>query len=127
MYTCDHIGVLTGDSARLKEFYCRKLGFQKEKEAVLSGPITKTIFNVDGDVKFSRLFRGDFKLEIFQPLEPIKLKPGRGFHHFGLVVGDREEFLVMMTERDVPVIRIERDSNPVYFIKDPDENLIEIR
>ncbi len=126
-FGCDHIGILTGDADRLEEFYITKLGFQKEKDVVLSGPITETLFGVDAEVRFIRLFRGDFKLEIFQPTSEIKSGSGAGFHHFGLVVGDKDEFLVMMAERDVPVIRIDRDGNPVYFIKDPDGNLIEIR
>lgn len=126
--SCDHIGILTKDAESLERFYCDKLGFQKEKETVLSGPITKTLFDVDCDVTFVRVFQDDFKLEIFQPEEDVKFDRGKvGFHHFGLVVGDKDQFLKEMGERGVPIIEIKRNDHSVYFIKDPDGNLIEVR
>lgn len=125
---CDHIGILTSNAKRLEDFYCMKLGFQKEKETVLKGPITKTLFSVDCDVIFVRLFRDDFKLEIFQPKEDLKFDRGKvGFHHFGLVVGDKDQFLKEMGERGVPIIEIKRNDHSVHFIQDPDGNLIEVR
>jgi len=42
-------------------------------------------------------------------------------------VGNREAFVQKMKEKGVAIIEVQRNDHLVYFIKDPDGNLIEIR
>jgi len=128
-YGCDHIGVFTNNPGGLIKFYTDKLGFTKEKEDALSKSTMEAIFNFPYDCNLVRLGLGNVKIEIFAPVSVMENKIDNifGYNHWGFVVPEREKFLQELKNRKVEIIEIKRDGRPVYFIKDPDGNRIEIR
>jgi hypothetical protein len=65
---CDHLGIFTNNSRRLAEFYQEKLGFEKEKEEIVSHSVMVSIFGLASDCRLVRLVLGTVKIEIFHPL-----------------------------------------------------------
>ena len=69
-------------------------------------------------------------LELFEPLS-TKVREAISrvscLNHWGYCVENREDFVQNLREKDVPVIEIKRNGRTVYFVTDPDTNLIEIR
>lgn len=127
---CDHIGLLTNNLKRLERFYIQRLGFRKEREEILPESIAQPIFKVPPAIRFVRLFFGDTKLELFEPLNKNLKKVGAthcGYHHWGFCVEDRVAFLKKLRMKGIEVIEVKRDTQSVYFIEDPDGNRIEIR
>jgi len=125
IYGCDHIGILTNNSNTLIEFYTNILGFEKEKSDELQESIAKQVFGIPSACKFIKLKKGTVKIEIF---ESVSFKSNKtGLHHWGYCVGDVERFAYILKSKKINLIEIERNKHKVYFVKDPDGNLIELR
>jgi catechol 2,3-dioxygenase-like lactoylglutathione lyase family enzyme len=128
--TCDHIGFFTKNADKLIEFYTGILKFTLKRENVLDSSMASAIFGIDSDCRFIKLVHNDFMLELFEPLS-AKIREGISEaacrSHWGYCVENREDFVKHMRKMNVPVIEIKRNGRPVYFITDPDKNLIEIR
>ncbi len=130
MKTCDHIGFFTKNADRLIEFYTVILKFTFKQESVLSSSMTRAIFGVDSDCRFIKLVRNDFTLELFEPLSvKVREKMSRVScrYHWGYCVENREQFVQNLRAKSIPITEIKRNGRSVYFITDPDTNLIEIR
>lgn len=133
---CDHLGLFTDDVDRLALFYGEAFGFTVEKDEVLSLDLARSIFGVKSACRFVKLAAADREggavvaLELFQPLD-VKLDSRRGtaagYNHWGLRVGDRAEVARALRNRGVPVVEVDRKGHSVFFVKDPDGNLIELR
>ena len=128
---CDHIGIMTSNAETLIQFYAAKLGFEMEKDETLPASIAQEIFGITCDLRFVRMVLGDVKIELF---EPIEVEEGRGnmvcggYHHWGLHTGDREGVFERLRRDGVDVVEVRKnDGHVVYFARDPDGNLIEIR
>lgn len=129
-YSVDHIGLWTQDAFKLIKFYKDKLGFKVISSQRLTKEIVKKIFGLNTACCFYRLQSEGLKLEIFEPHRKFRTKKHKifsGIHHFGLVVEDRETFIKNARKQKIKIIKIRRNSHIVYFIKDPDGNMIEIR
>jgi catechol 2,3-dioxygenase-like lactoylglutathione lyase family enzyme len=128
--TCDHIGFFTKDADKLIEFYTVALNFTLKQESVLASSMTRAIFGIDSDCRFVKLVHNDFMLELFQPLSDKVREAISGpscRNHWGYCVENREDFVQSLRSKNVPVTEIKRNDRTVYFITDPDTNLIEIR
>ncbi|MCK4941903.1 VOC family protein [candidate division WOR-3 bacterium] len=128
--TCDHIGFFTKNAEKLVEFYTGVLEFVVTQESVLTGSIVNAIFGLESDCRFIKLVKGDFMVELFEPLSPDireRISKVAGLNHWGYCVDNREDFVKRLRTKNVPVIKIERNGRSVYFMTDPDENRIEIR
>jgi catechol 2,3-dioxygenase-like lactoylglutathione lyase family enzyme len=128
--TCDHIGFFTKNADKLIEFYTKTLEFTLKQESVLSSSMARAIFGIDSDCRFIKLVYNDFMLELFQPLSPKicdRVSRMSNLTHWGYCVEDREEFVQRLKTENIPVIEIKRNDRSVYFMTDPDKNLIEIR
>lgn len=127
-HCCDHIAILTNNADRLVEFYVNILGFKKEREEILPRSITEQIFDLTQECRFIRLVSDNVNLEIFEPHSYAKEKGCKmGYNHWGYCVGDVEEFSNHLKSRGVELIEIDRKGHTVYFLKDSDGNLIELR
>jgi catechol 2,3-dioxygenase-like lactoylglutathione lyase family enzyme len=68
-------------------------------------------------------------VEIFVPqTEILEPRTGnfRGYNHWGLGVADKDFFVRELEGRGVRVLKLEGTDRFVYFIEDPEGNLIEI-
>ena len=129
LYSCDHIGIITNNAKRLEKFYIDRLGFKKEKDVILPKNNAKSIFGLNCNCKFIRLYREALKIELFQPLSK-RLKSNInaiGNHHWGFLVKNRVRFCAGLKRKRVPIVEIDRGGFITYFAKDPDGNMIEIR
>lgn len=127
---CGHIGLFTNNSKGLIDFYTKNLGFKKIKEEILPEAVMETIFNVAIDFAFVTLAFGRLRLEIFSPLEGMlntRLNQATGFNHWAFCVSDKPAYVNMLKEKRVRVTEIDRGDHRVYFVRDPDENIIEIK
>ncbi len=129
-YSIDHIGLWTDNALRLINFYKKKLGFRIMTSQRLPSDIVKKIFGFNTTCCFYRLKSDGLFLEIFEPHKKSSIdKPKfiKGIHHFGLVVENREDFIMNASKQKIEIVKVKRDGHYVYFIKDPDGNMIEIR
>lgn len=127
----NHIGIFTGHHKRLLDFYMPVLGFKKEYQTVLSKEVMYLIFGIPYECHMVKLIGGGIVLEVFW-LDNYKLKSaGRwmsGYNHFGLEVKDRDRFIKRLRARfKAGIIKVDRGGHFVYFIRDPDGNLIEVK
>ena len=127
---CDHLGIFTQDPERLIRFYTQKMGFDREKDSLIPRSVIEPIFGIADDCRLIRLALKNLKLELFSPLKASLKKPCNrtaGYNHFGLSTGSRDDFCRKLRRKKVKIIAVKRNSHKVYFVKDPDGNLIEIR
>ncbi|MEO0128106.1 MAG: VOC family protein [candidate division WOR-3 bacterium] len=129
-FSCDHIGLFTNNADRLINFYKKILKFKLISSERLQTNVVKALFKIKSTACFYRLKSEDLLLEIFVPHS--KKKTGKsiiryGIHHFGMIVKNREEYIKNLRQKKVKIITLKRNGHKVYFIEDPDGNLIEIR
>ena len=128
-YTCNHIGLFSSQPEELIAFYVEKLGFERGESRFLSKDLMGQIFAVPADCRMTKLFFGEIALEVFT-LEGGDLKSRSvdtsGYNHWGLTVEDKEMFCAEAEERGAEVIKVARNDRFIYFIKDPEGNLIEV-
>ena len=127
---CHHIAIFTNNPKRLLSFYTRVMGFIRLKESVAEMPIMKRIFGISAVCRLFKLQKADMMLEIICA-EDKDLKPGQrdqtGYSHWAYCVRDKSRFSKRLKKKGVHVITVMRGEYPIYFIKDPDGNLIEIQ
>jgi len=127
---CNHIALLTNNPRRLVNFYTKKLKFVKEREAMASKEIIRPIFGFSRDCRLIKLRQNNIVLEIISSTTGPFRSQGYnriGYSHWAYGVKDKARFCNNLAKKRVPVINVKKDNGVVYFIKDPDGNLIEIQ
>jgi catechol 2,3-dioxygenase-like lactoylglutathione lyase family enzyme len=127
---CHHIALLTNNLKRLVHFYVKKLGFRKEKESSAPKRVMGPAFGLYKDCRLAKLRRGRIRLEIIS-LSSGRFKPRArdriGYSHWAYGVKNRTKFCKDLQKKKVNIIKIKRNGNFVFFLKDPDGNRIEIQ
>jgi catechol 2,3-dioxygenase-like lactoylglutathione lyase family enzyme len=126
---CDHIGLFSQNPEILVPFYTDKLGFDNLGSKTISKEWMTQIFGIPSVCQLIKLKLGSAVVEIFVlesggPDE--KIMPSLGYNHWGMGVEDKESFVQGLESRGVSVLRLEATGRFIYFIKDPEGNLIEI-
>jgi catechol 2,3-dioxygenase-like lactoylglutathione lyase family enzyme len=49
-----------------------------------------------------------------------------GYNHWALGIADKERFCQELKKKGVAVLELEREDRKIFFVKDPEGNLIEI-
>jgi catechol 2,3-dioxygenase-like lactoylglutathione lyase family enzyme len=124
-----HLALLTNNPKRLINFYTKKLKFNKEKESFAPKKLMKKVFNINRDCELTRLKLANVRLEIISP-SGGSLRDNReatiGYSHWGYGVKDTIRFCRELKKKGAIVIRFRKNSRFLYFVKDPDGNIIEI-
>lgn len=126
---CHHIGILTDNPEELKKFYIELLGFEEAETKLLPAELLDQIFHIPSPCTLTKLKRDSVVLEIFSLTDD---KPQKrefatvGYNHWGMAVGDKRHFVRTLKEKNVPVTEIEKAGRLIYFVNDPEGNLIEI-
>jgi catechol 2,3-dioxygenase-like lactoylglutathione lyase family enzyme len=126
---CHHFGILARNPKKLKEFYVKRLGFEEGETRLLPADLVNKIFSIPSPCYLTKLKRGAVVLEVFS-LTDLQIHKREnatvGYNHWGLGVEDKERFVQDLKQESVPVLEIERSGRMIYFVKDPEGNLIEI-
>ena len=126
---CHHFGILAGDPITLKEFYIESLGFEEGETRLLPADLVNQIFSIPSPCYLTKLKHGSLVLEVFSltDLQTEKKAPATaGYNHWGMGVEDKERFVEDLKQRNVPVMEIEHSGRLIYFVRDPEGNLVEI-
>jgi catechol 2,3-dioxygenase-like lactoylglutathione lyase family enzyme len=126
---CHHFGILTKNVEKLKEFYVESLGFEEGETRLLPADLVDRIFGMPSPCYLTKLLRGSLVLEVFSltDMDTQDRKPATvGYNHWGMGVEDKERFVKNLKEDGASVLEIEHSDRMIYFVKDPEGNLIEI-
>ncbi len=127
---CQHVGIFVHDLEKVNRFYTRHLGFKIERDHVADRKITKQIFGINSSCRLQYLSLKGFGIELlyFQDTHLIKRRAKTsGTNHWTLLVEDKFEFCRNLKRKKIKVIEVDKSNSVTYFIKDPEENLIEIK
>jgi catechol 2,3-dioxygenase-like lactoylglutathione lyase family enzyme len=127
--SCDHIGLFSQNPEILVPFYTEKLGFEHQGSKSISKEWMMRIFGMPAACQLIKLRFGSAVVEIFVPQSERlndKIVPSQGYNHWGLGVDDKELFVRELESNGVPVLKLEGTGRFIYFVKDPEGNLIEI-
>jgi len=126
---CHHFGICTNSPQKMIKFYKEKLDFEEEKAKLVPRELMEQIFGIPSACTLTKLKLGQIILEIISP-QNFNLKKREfdisGYNHWGLGVKKKEEFCQSLKDRGVPVLEVESKGRYIFFIKDPEGNLIEI-
>lgn len=127
--TFHHIGLFSKKPKKLIEFYTNCLGFEQLDTKSVSKEWMAQIFGVPVECQLIKLRIDSLVIEIFASPE-LELEergiPSAGYNHWGLGVEDKESFVQELGRKRVPILKLEGTGRFIYFIKDPEGNLIEI-
>jgi catechol 2,3-dioxygenase-like lactoylglutathione lyase family enzyme len=105
------------------------LGFEEGETRLLPADLVDQIFSIPSPCYLIKLSRGSLILEIFS-LTGIDTQERKsatvGYNHWGMGVEDKLQFVKDLKQKGVPVMEIEHSGRMIYFVKDPEGNLIEI-
>jgi catechol 2,3-dioxygenase-like lactoylglutathione lyase family enzyme len=127
--TIHHIGVYTHDPVRLVEFYRTKLGFEHVATKSVGKELMSSVFKMPMPCTIDKLKFENVVLEVFSSKKgKFSGKPvdSLGVNHWGMNVEDKTYYVQELEEKGVPVIKFEGQGKWVFFVEDPDGNLIEI-
>lgn len=131
MMAVHHLGIWVRDLGRSGEFYDRILGFEKKYDYRLPAELVRTIFGRPVDCQVEVHQRQAVSVELFQPDTAMSANPpdprAAGINHFSLKVDDTVSFCRRAGEKGAEVLEIPRKDHSVFFLKDPDGILIEIK
>ena len=124
----NHIGLITRKPKTLIDYYISVLGFEKGESRTLSRDLMEAIFGIPIEAKLTKLHFGKVVLEVFSCDGDLRDKDiqGCGYNHWGLSVDDKEAFIREKETAGAHILRIKYKDRFIYFIKDPDGNLIEV-
>jgi len=128
-----HLGVVPSDIERSRRFYSTVLGLKIKREFTVPKEDIRKIFGIDSPASII-----SYELEKGQTLELFEFPDKKGtvknesfnigINHFALYVGDRKTFGKKLEDRGVETVFVDRgEKGFVYFAKDPDGILIELR
>ena len=127
--SCDHVGLFCQNPKKLIPFYTEKMGFDNLGTKSISKEWMTQIFGMPAACQLIKLRFGSAILEIFVPETGElgkNIYPSEGYNHWGLGVKDKETFVRELEKKGVPILKLEGTGRFIYFVKDPEENLIEI-
>lgn len=126
-----HVGLWVKDLARAGRFYQQVMGFEKQYGYHAPTDMVRQIFGRDTACDVAVYRREEVTLELFHPdqkmadSEAIPLIPA--INHFALKVPDKRAFCREAQGKGAQVIEVTREAHCVYFIRDPEGILIEIK
>jgi len=131
MMTVHHLGLWVRDLTRSGRFYDHILGFEKRYNYHIPADLTETIFSRAVNCQVEVHQREEVSLELFQPDIPVSTDlPERllaGINHLSLKVADKVSFCRQARDMGADVIEVPREKGPIFFLRDPDGILIEIK
>lgn len=128
---CHHIGIFSQNPKKLVPFYTEKMGFEQVDSKTISKEWMTQIFGMPAACQLIKLRYGSAILEIFAPQTGAgelrnRIAPSEGYNHWALGVMDKEAFVRELEKKGVSLLKLDGKGRFIHFVKDPEENLIEI-
>jgi len=127
--TIHHIGIYTDNPKRLIEFYEHKLGFTHSATKSVGEELMGDVFGISVPCTIDKMKFENVFIEVFSSSSsnfPAQDRKGVRVDHWGMNVKDKDSYVRQIEEKGVPVIKFEGQGKWIFFIRDPDGNLIEI-
>ena len=125
-----HIGIVYNNFQKAVEFY-RNIGINQVGEFTISKDIASKLSLGKSEYKVKVLKKDNILIEVFHIKKPrtaaLKSKVKTGLHHFAIQVADKKKFIRRVRAKQIKVISLKRKTKTVYFLKDPEGNLIEVK
>jgi len=130
----DHAALIVSDLAVSLNFYEKFLDLKIKREFELSEKEAHALFNIASPARAIQLTMDKGMIELFDfkkgiaqtdgPSDP----PSNGLFHLAFQISEPvEEFINRARREDIPVFSITRGTHEIYFIRDPDGILIEVK
>ncbi len=127
---CQHVGIFVENLDKIRRFYVDRLGFTLERDYIADKKIVKQIFGINTFCRIQYLALNGFGIELFH-FPQIRLSKRKaitsGTNHWNMVVTDKFSFCHALAKRKIKVIKVLKSNSTTFFIKDPEENLIEVK
>ena len=133
MASIQHIGITCSDLTRSEKFYTEKFGMKKVREIEVGAETMKAIFGIDSPAKIVTMDAEHGQaVELFEFRKKEVLTPNAatqiGLTHLQVIIADLEGSFNKFIAEGIPTIRVNRPQGGyIYFIKDPDGVLIELK
>ena len=130
----DHAALISSDIAASLNFYEKFLGLEIKREFELSEKEARALFNIASPARAIQLTMDKGMIELFDFKKGIdriggfSAPPSNGLFHLAFQISEPvEEFIARARRENIPVFSITRGTHEIYFIRDPDGVLIEVK
>jgi len=120
-----HVALVSTSEKKAEKFYGKLLGLRKVQPKYLPPSLSKTIFNIDAEIKIINFIGKHIRFEIF--IDPQKNTASRPIEHICLEIEDREALLKRCQALDIKMSLVSTGKKTLTFISDDDNNLFEIK
>ena len=122
-----HVALVCSSKKKSDKFYEQLLGLKKQAPKLLSGELSKQIFNLDSELQIINYIDDNTHFEIFID---DRLNPGdndKKIEHVCIEVEEIEAFLDKCRALEVKFFQISKGDKRLTFVRDFDGNLFEIK
>ena len=120
-----HVAIPCSSEKNSDRFFKNLFGLEKSMPKTLPPSLSRTIFNVEGELRIINYTSEDIHFEIFIANDSERIV--NPIAHVCIKIDDLETFLKKCAELDVNVCQIPKDNRTLIFIRDYDGNLFEIK
>ena len=130
----DHVALIVSNMENSLNFYVEFLGLKFKRAFELNEAESLALFNVASPARAIQLIMDEGMLELFDfkrgidRVDWFSSPPKNGLFHFAIhVEHPLTEFINLAEQEGIPVLSIARGERYIYFIRDPDGVLIEVK
>jgi catechol 2,3-dioxygenase-like lactoylglutathione lyase family enzyme len=121
----NHIGLYNSSLSHSEKFYRQLLGLENIYQFQISKDLAKNIFGLENDYQVVIYGNSQLRMEIFIGEGQKQITPT--INHICLNVENMVNFLEKCREMEVEINTVKRNDREIFFIKDYDGNLFEIK
>ena len=120
-----HVALTCSSEEKSDKFYKNLLGLQKSEPKTIPPALSKTLFDIESELKIINYQNEYLHFEIF--LTSHNNPSVRRIEHVCLEVDDLATFLEKCRTLQVKIVRVPKEDKLLTFISDDDGNLFEIK
>ena len=120
-----HVALACSSEEKSDKFYRNLLGLKKSEPKTLPPSLSKTLFDLDSDLKIFNYRSEHLHFEIF--ITNRNNCCVRGVEHVCLEVSNLAVFLEKCRRLQIKVVQVSRKDKQITFVSDDDGNLFEIK
>ncbi len=121
----DHICIEVSSAERCREIFEDVLSLTRAYSFEIDVEFMSRMFGLNTACEAVVYSAGDIKIEVF--IRPAMEKTGGRISHLCMLLPNREKVLKSAHEKGFDVLHHPRDGRPLYYIRDHDGNLYEIK